>query len=123
MQLLGHTQVEVFYIKPEQVSKEAKAGEYLTKGSFMIYGKKTSAFPQLKYAVGLIPNSERQSEQIIGGPEAAVEKKTKNYILIIPSAGNEKKSDIAKKIKAKLKGGDLDEIMEFVPTGGGEIGK
>ena len=116
---LGHTQVEVFYVKPEQVSKEAKAGEYLTKGSFMIYGKKTSIFPKLACAIGAL----NESGQIIGGPEPAVAKRTKNYVMIIPSAGNEKKSDVAKKIKARLKCGDLDEIMQFLPTGGGEIKK
>jgi hypothetical protein len=30
---------------------------------------------------------------------------------------------MAKKIKAKLKGGDLDEIIKFLPAGGAEIKK
>ncbi len=111
---LGHTQVEVFSVKSEQVSKEAKAGEYLAKGSFMIYGKKNLFFPKLEFALGFV----EELGQIIGGPAAAVAKKTKNYLVIIPSAGNEKKSDLAKKIKAKLKAGELDEIMKFLPTGG-----
>ncbi len=37
--------------------------------------------------------------------------------------GKEKKSSLAKKIKVKLKGGELDEIIRFLPAGGGEIKK
>ncbi|MDP3733699.1 MAG: NFACT RNA binding domain-containing protein [Nanoarchaeota archaeon] len=112
---LGHGSADVFYAKPEQVSKEAKSGEYLGKGSFMIYGKTTYLHPTLKYAIGLV------EDEIIGGPVSAVQKKTKNYVVVV--AGREKKSSLAKKIKSKLKGGDLDEIIKFLPAGGGEISK
>jgi len=112
---LGHTSADVFYVKPEQVSKEAKAGEHLAKGSFMIYGKTTYLHPKLEYAIGLV------EEQIIGGPVAAVKKKTDNYLIVV--SGREKKSTLAKKMKAKLKGGDLDDIIKFLPAGGGEIQK
>ena len=102
-------------MKPEQVSKEAKSGEYLQKGSFMIYGKRTFFHPPLQYAVGVV------NDVIIGGPISAIEKKTKNYVVVIPGEG--KKSDVAKKIKALLKSGDLDDIMAFLPAGGGEVVK
>lgn len=112
---LGYSTVEVFYVKPEQVSKEAKAGESLAKGSFMIYGKTTYLHPKIECAIGLL------DDEIIGGPIAAIENKTKNYVRVIP--GREKKSALAKKIKAKLKGGDLDDIIKFLPAGGAEVKK
>ncbi len=112
---LGHTTIDVFYVKPEQVSKEAKPGEHIGKGSFMIYGKTTYLHPKVEYAIGYI------DEQIIGGPLSAVESKTKNYVTVIP--GREKKSALAKKIKAKLKGGDLDDIIKFLPAGGADLKK
>ena len=112
---LGHGTADVFYIKPEQVSKEAKAGEHLAKGSFMIYGKTQYLHPRLEYAIGLV------DEEIIGGPINTVKVKTKNYIVVI--CGREKKSSLAKKIKSKLKGGDLDDIIKFLPAGGGEVKK
>lgn len=112
---LGHTTADIFYVNPEQVSKEAKAGEHLAKGSFMIYGKTNYLYPKLDYAIGLV------EDEIIGGPRSAVEKKTNKFVIVIP--GREKKSSLAKKIKAKLKGGDLDEIIKFLPAGGGEIKK
>ncbi len=37
----GLASIRVFHVKPEQVSKHARAGEYMGKGSFMIYGEKT----------------------------------------------------------------------------------
>ena len=112
---LGHASADIFYVKPEQVTKEAQAGEHLAKGSFMVYGKTKYFHPKLEYAIGLA------EEKIIGGPIAAVRKKTDNFIAVI--SGREKKSALAKKIKSKLKGGDLDDIIKFLPAGGGEIKK
>lgn len=112
---LWHNSADVFYVKPEQVTKEAKPGEYVPKGSFMVYGKTQYLHPKLEYAIGLI------GEEIIGGPKSAVEKQTKNLILVIP--GKENKGALAKKIKHQLKGGDLDDIAKFLPAGGAEIKK
>ncbi len=112
---LGHSSADVFYVKPEQVSKEAKAGEHLAKGSFMVYGKTNYLHPKLEYSIGLV------DDEIIGGPLTAVKKKTGNYVIVI--SGKEKKSALAKKIRAKLKGGDLDDIIKFLPAGGAELKK
>jgi len=112
---LGHATTDVFYVKPDQVTKEARSGEFVAKGSFMVYGKTTYLHPKMEYAIGLIDN------QIIGGPVSAVKKQTTNYLIVI--VGDEKKSSLAKKIRAKLKGGDLDDIIAFLPAGGGEIKK
>ncbi|MEK6969398.1 MAG: NFACT RNA binding domain-containing protein [Nanoarchaeota archaeon] len=112
---LGHTSADVFYVKPEQVTKEAKPGEYIGKGSFMVYGKTNYLHPKLEYALGLV------EDQIIGAPLAAIKKKTTNFVVVF--SGREKKSSLAKKIKAKLKGGDLDDIIKFLPAGGGEVKK
>ena len=110
---LGHGTIDVFYVKPEQVSKEAKAGESLAKGSFMVYGKTLYVHPKVEYAIGLL------NDEIIGGPLTAVESRTKNYIFVVP--GREKKSALAKKIKMKLKGGELDDIIKFLPAGGADV--
>ncbi len=110
---LGHTLADVFYVKPEQVSKEAKAGEYLAKGSFIIRGKTNYLHPQLKYTIGLVESG------IVGGPESAVRAKTRNYVIVIP--GDEAKGSLARKIRHTLGGGDLDDIIAFLPAGGGEV--
>ena len=102
---------EVYSFHPDQVKKELG----LPKGSFMIYGKRNYFSPRLELAIGLV------GEEIIGGPLAAIQAKTKEYLLIVP--GQEKSSALAKKIKAKLKGGDLDEIIRFLPVGGCDLKK
>ena len=112
---LGHGTAEVFYVNPEQVSKDAQPGEFLAKGSFMIKGKTNYLKPKMEYAVALV------NDEIIGGPVNAIKSQTKKYVLII--SGRNKKSALAKKIKAKLGGGDLDDIIKFIPSGGAEISK
>lgn len=111
----GYGTTDVFYVKPEQVSKQIETGGTLPKGSFMIYGKTHYLHPKMEYAIGLV------DDEIIGGPVNAIKKKTNNYVIII--AGREKKSALAKKIRSKLKKGDLDDIIKFLPAGGAEIKK
>lgn len=110
---LGHASADVFYVKPEQVSKEAQPGEHLAKGSFMIKGKTTYLHPKLQYAFTLV------KEEVIGGPIDSIT--AENVIVVVP--GREKKSAMAKKIKAKLGGGDLDDIIKFLPSGGADLKK
>ena len=112
---LGHTSADVFYVKPEQVTKEAESGEYMNKGSFMVRGKRNTLNPKVQYAIGLL------NDEIIGGPITAIKKQTANFVTVIP--GREKKSSSAKKIRSRLKGGDLDDIIKFLPAGGAEVKK
>ena len=109
----GLGSAEVYCIGPEQVSKKAQSGEYLAKGSFMIYGKRQYFRPKMEYVIGLV------EDEIISGPRTAVEKKTNKLVKVV--IGKYKKSDLAKKIKHKLKGGDVDDIVRYLPTGGAEV--
>lgn len=112
---LGHTIADVFYVNPDQVSKEAKSGEFMVKGSFMIRGKTTYLHPSIELAIGKV------EEQIIGGPESAIKKQTATYVIIVP--GEEAKGSLTKKIKHALGGGELNEIMNFLPAGGAQMKK
>ncbi|MBN1502797.1 DUF814 domain-containing protein [Candidatus Woesearchaeota archaeon] len=106
----GLTTLDVFYVDPEQVSKQAPSGEYIQKGSFMIYGKKNELNGDVKLFIGSLEDSK-----IMAGPESAVKKHCRKCLQVFQ--GKEKTSAIAKKIKAKL-GGDLDEIIRLLPAGG-----
>ena len=108
----GLSSAQVFSILPEQVTKEAKAGEFMGKGSFMTYGKRNYYTVNLVCAIGLVKS------RIIGGPVEAIKKQTSTFVLVIP--GGIKKSELGKRIKHNLKGGDLDEIIKFLP-GEGEL--
>jgi len=111
----GLLATEVYHIKPEQVSKKAQSGEYLGKGSFMIYGKKNYLNPEVKTFIGILEDGS-----VMSASESAVKKHCKAYLGIVP--GNSKKSEVAKKLqrffetKTKLKA-VLDEIMQALPPG------
>ncbi|MEM2916546.1 MAG: NFACT RNA binding domain-containing protein [Candidatus Woesearchaeota archaeon] len=107
---LGVSSMEVYHVTPEQVTKQAKAGEYLAKGAFMIIGKRTYYHPNLEVAVGILDDG-----RIMGGPLPAVRKHCKKYAII--RQGDEKPSDIAKHLIKLLGGGTPDEFIAVLPSG------
>ncbi|MBR9691502.1 DUF814 domain-containing protein [Candidatus Woesearchaeota archaeon] len=109
----GLASADVFFVSPEQVTKEAKSGEFVPKGAFMIYGKKNILTAELKLAIGL------KDDVTIGGPVDSIKSQTDNFVIIIQ--GNKKASDTAKKIKKQLKGGSMDDIIRMLPAGGCKI--
>lgn len=111
---LGLSSLEVFYVRPDQLTKEASSGEYISKGAFMVKGKTNYMHPVLEIAVGIKDN------RIIGGPVNAVKNNSEKFVII--KQGKEKTSEIAKKIK-KIIGGSIDEITLFIPAGGSRIQK
>ena len=111
---LGHATMEVFYVKPEQVSKTSQPGEFMPKGAFMIRGETKYIRAPLEIAIGVKENIT------IGGPDDAIQNQINKVIRLIP--GKDKSSDIAKKIKHAL-GGDIDDIISFIPAGGSAIKK
>jgi len=112
---LGLQTTSVFYVNPEQVSKKTKAGEYMGKGAFMIYGKTNYINNRLNLAIGMTKNL-----QIIAGPLDAVKFNCQKYVEL--AQGTEKSSTIAKQIRHKI-GGSLDEIIRALPSGGFRIKK
>ena len=105
----GLATTEVFYVTPEQVTKKANSGESLSKGAFMIYGKTTYLENNMKLAIGILDGVT------IGGPLDAIKSQTKYYVRI--TQGDKKTSNVAKMIKKKI-GGELDDIIRFLPAGG-----
>lgn len=117
---LGLSDIKVFYVNPEQVSKEANSGEYLAKGSFMIRGKTNYSEYTPEYGVGIIGNA------VMCAPLSAIRVHCKTVVQILQ--GNEKTSVIAKKIKSILREKenidvDLDSLVKILPAGGCEIKK
>lgn len=111
---LGLSSLEVFYVKPDQLTKKARPGEYIAKGAFMVEGKTNYLHPMLEIAIGIKEN------RIIGGPVNAIKTNSEKFVII--KQGKEKTSEIAKKIK-KIIGRSIDEITLFIPAGGSRIQK
>ena len=112
---LGLQTSSVFYVSPEQVSKKTKAGEFMGKGAFMIYGKTNYINNKINLAVGMTA-----SQQIMAGPIDAIKKHCEKYIVL--EQGTEKASSVAKNIRHKI-GGSLDAIIRALPSGGFKIRK
>ncbi|MBW6451843.1 MAG: NFACT family protein [DPANN group archaeon] len=117
--------IDVYWVKPEQVTKQAPSGEYISKGGFMIHGKKNNLTSELKVAVCMVDG------EIISGPINAIKKKTNKYIVIIP--GYTKSKDLSKIMKTKLfeksnKGEQdllrkipIDKFQRCIPSDRGEL--
>lgn len=106
---LGLHTTSVFYVNPEQVSKKTKAGEYMGKGAFMIYGKTNYINNEINLAVGIT-----KDKQIMSGPLDAIKTNCEKYVVL--EHGNEKVSAVAKNIQHKI-GGALDDIIRALPSG------
>ncbi len=101
--------VPVYWVYPEQVGLSPPPGQYMKKGSFMIYGKKNYIEDlKLEIAIGIKDN------KLMAGPREIFEK---DFFVLIP--GKKKKSEIAKKLAKKLeKKGykvDLDDLIQLIP--------
>lgn len=111
--------LDVFYVKPEQVSKEAQAGEHLSRGAFMVRGKTTYKHPKLGLAACVIDIDG--SQKLMVAPLSACEKHAVGAIVNIVQ-GTDKVSDVAKQLQRLLNTEeDLDTIIRCLPPGGVKI--
>jgi len=109
---LGLGTADVFYVTPDQVSKEAQSGEYMSKGAFMIRGKKKYLHPDMDLAVGV-----NAAGMFISGSFSAVSANAAGEVIKLKQ-GKGKSSDLAKKMKNKYGLHDNDEIIRMLPAGG-----
>ena len=121
--------VDVYWVKPQQVSKSPPSGQYLKKGSFIIRGAK-NYFRNVPLVVA-IGVQIKDHARIIGGPPEAISKHTNVYVEIVP--GEQKSSELAKQIRHILAEKapkdwqkqileiSLEEIQGFIPSGKGNI--
>lgn len=120
----------VYWFKPEQVSKSPPSGQYVKKGAFIIKGTKNYIrnIP-LQIAIGV--KTEEENVQIIGGPVEAIAKQAFAYVKIVP--GKWTSGKLAKQIKfllakkapeslrKKVLDTPLEEVQRFISLGEGEI--
>ncbi|MEM0350429.1 MAG: ribosome rescue protein RqcH [Archaeoglobaceae archaeon] len=118
---------EVYYVKPEQVLRSAKSGEYLPKGSFYIVGERNYITVELRCAIGV----ELEKMRVIGGPVSAVKKWADYYVeLEIGDVKSDELSVEIAKILAEKAGENAyivkaiarpEEIAKFLPPGKSRI--
>ena len=89
----------------------------------MIRGKTTYLKPtKMQVAVGIKETEEKGKKviQVVSGPVSAISKQTKDFIVL--EQGRDKVSDIAKTVRKKF-GGELDDIIRALPSGGFRLKK
>jgi predicted ribosome quality control (RQC) complex YloA/Tae2 family protein len=122
--------IDVYWVRPEQVSKTPPSGQYLKKGSFIIHGAKNYVKNvPLRVAIGVQKKDEQL--RVIGGPTDAIRKQTSTYVEVIP--GEESSGTLAKQIRhllSKKAAPDwqkmiseipTEQIQQFIPVGRGTI--
>jgi hypothetical protein len=125
----GAGSADVYWVKPDQLSKSGPSGESVPHGAFAVVGKRNwmRSVP-LKLAVGVVGNGE---VRFVGGPVEAVKAKTKTYVTIVPGdlAGKELLQQVLRALTMKLskeqreKAGkmSIEQVREFVPYTKGTV--
>lgn len=111
--------IDVFWVYGDQVSKSPPSGEYLSKGSFMIYGKKNFINNvKLQLSLGIT-----EDFKVITGNEDVIRKYSGLDIYFILEPGDEDPSKLSIKIlkilreRLKVKGLKIlqDDITKAIP--------
>jgi hypothetical protein len=125
----GMGSVDVYWVKPDQLSKTGPSGEYVAHGAFAVVGKRNwmRGVP-LRVAVGVVLNDE---VSFVGGPVDAVKAKTSVYVTIAPGdvMGKELLKQVLhslavklpKEQRQKVTTASIELIREFVPYTKGRI--
>ncbi len=127
---MGLGSLDVYWVKPEQVSKGAPSGQFLKKGAFIIRGKKNYVrHVPLRIAIGIV--FKDGMALVVGGPPQAISKQTKVYVEIAPGdipsgrLAKEIRKILAEKVpkekREEVLGVPLEEIQHFIPSGKGRI--
>ncbi len=121
--------VDVYWVRPEQLSKSGPSGESVPHGAFMVFGKRNWVRGTvLSLALGL---AEGEEVRFVGGPLDAVKAKTKVFVTLVP--GDLTGKDLLKQVlrsltlklskenREKLGKTSIETIREFVPYTKGRI--
>jgi predicted ribosome quality control (RQC) complex YloA/Tae2 family protein len=121
--------VDVYWVKPKQLSKSGPSGEFVPHGAFAVVGKRNwiRGVP-LRSAVGV---AEDEEPRFFGGPAEAVKSKAKAYVVLVPGdqTGKEFLKQILRSLTLKLPKEQrqrmgktsIEDIREFVPYTRGRI--
>lgn len=126
----GFTSIDLYWIKPNQISKQPPSGQYLTKGMFMIRGTRNYVKGiALRLAIGAIIKDDQIL--VVAGPASAIKKRASGYVEIIPgktSSGKLAKlikkiliSKVSKEYKTITKTIELNEIQVLIPSGKADL--
>jgi predicted ribosome quality control (RQC) complex YloA/Tae2 family protein len=122
--------LSVYWVKPEQVSKTAEHGEYVSKGAFIIRGKKNTGSGTVEAAIGIKMGEE---VKILGGPPQAISQNADYFVKLVPGRMKSKETALAIKNrileevkeedKEKIQKINISDIQVLLPAGESELAK
>lgn len=128
----GFGSVDVYWVKPEQLSKRGPSGEYVPHGGFVVSGKRNwMRNVPLRTAIGVAVNEEEGVIRIGGGPVDAVKARANAYVVVVPGDQSSKEllkhvlktlaTKIPKELREEVLKASVEEIREFIPYSKGRI--
>lgn len=127
----GFGSVDVYWVKPEQLSKAGPSGESVAHGAFVVHGERNwMRGVTLKLAIGVVAD-ENGVARFVGGPVEAVKARTSVYAIIVPGDVAVKEmfkriiwvlgKRFSKELQEKMLKGSIEEVREFIPYGVGRV--
>jgi predicted ribosome quality control (RQC) complex YloA/Tae2 family protein len=128
----GFASVDVFWVKPEQLSKGGPSGESVGRGAFAVRGERNwmRGVP-LRTAVGVAFDEATGMARILGGPVEAVEARVTAHVVVVPGDLKGKElfrrvlRSLAEKVSKELREAILslsvESVREFIPFGKGTV--
>lgn len=128
----GFGSVDVYWVKPEQLSKSGPSGEFVAHGAFVVSGKRNwMRNVPLRLGIGVIVYEEGGNVSFVGGPVDSVKTRTKAHVVIAPGNVAAKElfrhilrilgGKMSKELRDRIVKASVEEIREFVPYGVGRV--
>ncbi len=128
----GFGSVDIYWVKPEQLSKGGPSGESVPRGGFVVRGeRKWVRNVPLRVAVGVAVDEEGKRVRVGGGPVDAVKARSDVYVVVVPGdiVGKELFKRVLRSLAVKLpkeyRGivaeASVEAVREFIPFGKGRI--
>ncbi|MGQ9539028.1 MAG: ribosome rescue protein RqcH [Candidatus Bathycorpusculaceae bacterium] len=128
----GFASVDVYWVKPNQLSKMGGSGEYVPRGAFVVSGSRNwMRGTSLKLAVGVLFDEKTDEPSFINGAVDAVKAKTNTYVTVIPGdiGGKELLKQVLKALatktpkekREKVLKTSIETIKDFIPYVKGRI--
>jgi predicted ribosome quality control (RQC) complex YloA/Tae2 family protein len=128
----GFASADVYWVKPEQLSKGGPSGESVGHGAFVVRGERNwmRGVP-LRTAVGVAFDEGTGMARVGGGPVEAVKVKAAAHVVIVPGDISGKElfkrvlRSLAEKVSKELHEAVLnlsvESVREFIPFGKGTV--
>jgi predicted ribosome quality control (RQC) complex YloA/Tae2 family protein len=128
----GFGSVDVYWVKPSQLSKGGPSGESVPRGGFVVRGERNwMRNVPLRVAIGVSVNKEEGWARIGGGPVDAVKAKADVYAVVVPGDVADKELlrrvlgglavKLPKELQEMVLRASVEAIREFIPFGKGRI--